>query len=121
MKGEPPAAAKPARPVISGSTSGKLQVEEIGTSKITLDKLKKMQPRRKSEKTKVYLEKLQEPFTDNTGHEPARLKDSRQVDVRQIFVKHFAEALASEIAKNVDFEKAGDCPRPPKLIVSAEK
>jgi two-component system, OmpR family, response regulator len=102
MKGDTPPPVKVERP--TGPT-GKFEVEEVGTSKITLDKLKKMQTATEVEKTKVYLEKLQEPFTDDTGHEPARLKDSRQVDMRQIFVKHFAEALAKEVAKNIDFDK----------------
>ena len=102
MKGEPPPPVRAERP--TGPT-GKFEVEEVGTSKITLDKLKKMQTTTEVDKTKVYLEKLQEPFTDDTGHEPARLKDSRQVDMRQMFVKHFAEALAKEVAKGIDFDK----------------
>jgi two-component system OmpR family response regulator len=108
MKGEAPPPVKPERP--TGST-GKFDVEELGTSKITLDKLKQMQTTTEADKTKVYLEKLQEPFTDNTDHEPARLKDSRQVDMRQIFVKHFAEVLAKEVAKSVDFDKLVDALR----------
>jgi len=102
MKGEAPPAVKAERP--TGPT-GKFEVEEVGTSKVTLDKLKKMQTTTEVEKTKVYLEKLQEPFTGDPGHESARLKDSRQVDMRETFVKHFAEALAKEIAKNIDFDK----------------
>jgi CheY-like chemotaxis protein len=108
MKGDAPKPVKVDRP--TGPT-GKFEVEEVGTSKITLDKLKKMQTTTEVEKTKVYLEKLQEPYTDDTGHEPARLKDSRQVDMRQIFVKHFAEALAKEVAKNIDFDKLVDALR----------
>jgi two-component system, OmpR family, response regulator len=102
MKGETPPPAKPER---SSIPAGKFEVEEVGTSKITLDKLKKMQTTTEVDKTKVYLEKLQEPFTDDTGHESARLKDSRQTDMRQAFVKHFAEALAREVAKGIDFDK----------------
>jgi len=102
MKGEAPAPVRTERP--SGPT-GKFEVEEVGTSKVSLDKLKKMQTATEADKTKVYLEKLQEPFTGDTGHEPARLKDSRQIDMRQIFVKHFAEALAKEVAKSIDFDK----------------
>lgn len=108
MKGETPPPVKAERP--TGPT-GKFEVEEVGTSKITLDKLKKMQTTTEVEKTKVYLEKLQEPFTDSTGHEPARLKDSRQADMRQMFVKHFAEALAKEVAKSIDFDKLVDALR----------
>jgi CheY-like chemotaxis protein len=105
MKGETLPPVKPERP--TGPT-GKFEVEEVGTSKISLDKLKKMQTTTEADKTKVYLEKLQEPFTDEAGHEPARLKDSRQVDMRQIFAKHFAEALAKEVAKSIDFDKLVD-------------
>ena len=108
MKGEAPPPVKAERP--TGPT-GKFEVEEVGTSKITLDKLKKMQTTTEADKTKVYLEKLQEPFTDDTGHEPARLKDSRQIDMRQIFVKYFAEALAKEVAKSIDFDKLVDALR----------
>jgi hypothetical protein len=64
-----------------------------------------MQRTTEVDKTKVYLEKLQEPFTDDTDHEPARLKDPRQFDMRQAFVKHFAETLAKEIASGIDFDK----------------
>jgi hypothetical protein len=108
MKGDAPRPVKADRP--TGPT-GKFEVEEVGTSKISLDKLKKMQTTTETEKTKVYLERLQEPFTDDIGHEPARLKDSRQVDMRQIFVKHFAEALAKEVAKSIDFDKLVDALR----------
>jgi DNA-binding response OmpR family regulator len=104
MKGET-AAPKSTRPKVSLGSSGKFEVEEMGTSKITLDKLKKMQSTAEADKTKVYLEKLQEPFTDEAGHEPARLNDSRPINVREMFIKHFAEALAKEIAKNVDFDR----------------
>ncbi len=102
MKGETTPPSKPKRP---SGTTGTFEVEEVGTSKISLDKLKRMQTTTEAEKTEVYLEKLQEPFTDDTGHEPARLTDSRQVDMRQMFVRHFAEALAKEISKGIDFDK----------------
>lgn len=104
MKGESPPPTPP-KPEPRTGTTGTFEVEEMGTSKITLDKIKKIQSAGETGKTKVYLEKLQEPFMDDSGHEPARLKDSRQIDMRQIFVRHFAETLAKEVAKNIDFDR----------------
>lgn len=104
MGGEEPRKMEP-KPFIPPGTTGKFQIEEIGSTKISLDQLKKMQSTEEDSKTKVYIEKLNaplEPDTDLRG--PAR-DGSGKPDVRAQFLKFFAEALAKEIVKSVDFGK----------------
>ena len=105
MSGDPSAPRRQVKPVLPTGSSGKFQVEEIGTSKITLNKLKKMQASGEVEKTKVYIEKLNEPFLDPASSEAHAPSSSAHHDLKEEFIKRFAETLARELAKQIDFNK----------------
>ncbi len=91
--------------VPQGGPTGKFQVEEIGSTKISIDQLKKMQQVAEDSKTKVYIEKLQAPLEADTSLTGPKLEDSGKLDQRSLFIKFFAEALARELAKSIDFER----------------
>lgn len=95
------------KPVKLTTPSGKFQIEEIGTSKIPLNQLKKMQSAGEDEKTKVYIEKLHKPLEDESGFAANQL-GSAPNDLRSQFIKYFAEYLAKEVAKQIDFAKLAD-------------
>ncbi|MGB5105284.1 MAG: response regulator [Candidatus Zixiibacteriota bacterium] len=94
-----------AKPFIPPGNTGKFQVEEIGTTKISLNQLKKMQQAEEDIKTKVYIEKLNAPLEADTDLSGMGRNDSGKIDVKTQFLRFFAEALAKEIVKGVDFNK----------------
>ncbi len=103
-----PSSATPAGEdlTIAGVT-GKFQIEEIGTSKITTGQLNKMRQTDADTKSKIYIEKLQEDL-DNQAAMPAGAKSgggAQSTDIKTEFVRSFAESLAKEIARNIDFDK----------------
>jgi DNA-binding response OmpR family regulator len=105
MRSDSAVAAPEIKPVRPTGQPGKFEIEEIGTSKISPDQLKKMQSAGEAEKTKVYIEKLHEPFADDTAQEPLRSQRALPDDLRTQFIKYFAEYLAKEVAKQIDFAK----------------
>lgn len=104
MGGEEPRKME-AKPFIPPGTTGKFQVEEIGSTKISLNQLKKMQSTEEDSKTKVYIEKLNAPLEQDTDLRGPALGDTGKIDVKAQFLRFFAEALAKEIVKSVDFGK----------------
>lgn len=104
MGGEEGRKAEP-KPFIPPGNTGKFQVEEIGTTKISLNQLKKMQQAEEDSKTKVYIEKLNAPLEADTDLRGSGHGDSGKLDVKAQFMRFFAEALAKEIVKSVDFNK----------------
>lgn len=107
MGGEEPRRLEP-KPFVPPGTTGKFQVEEIGSTKISLDQLKKMQQAEEDSKTKVYIEKLNAPLEPDTDLLGPAQDDTGKLNVRAQFLKFFAEALAKEIVKSVDFGKIID-------------
>lgn len=104
MGGEEPRKMEP-KPFIPQGHTGKFQVEEIGSTKISLNQLKKMQEAEEDIKTKVYIEKLNAPLEADTDLRGPNLGDTGKLDVKAQFLKFFAEALAKEIVGSVDFNK----------------
>lgn len=96
---------KPQPYVPQGPSSGKFQVEEIGSTKVSLSQLKKMQSTEEDTKTKVYIEKLNAPLVADTDLRTKSINDSGALDTKSLFIKFFAEALARELAQNIDFDK----------------
>ncbi len=88
-----------------GGATGKFQVEEIGSTKIPVTQLKKMLQTEEDTKTKDYIEKLHAPLSPDTSLEGPAMSDSGKLDQRSLFIKFFAEALAKEIAKTIDFDR----------------
>ncbi len=93
------------KPYVPPGNTGKFQVEEIGSTKISLGQLKKMQEAEEDIKTKVYIEKLNAPFEADTDLRGPARSETGKLDVRTQFLKFFAEALAKEITQSVDFNK----------------
>ena len=107
MKDEPARKQEP-KPVQTPPPTGKFQVEEIGTSKIAINQIKKMQEAEEVEKTKAYFERLNEPGAADHAYAAKLLQELKAHDPRTEFMKFFAEALAKELSQNIDFQKLLD-------------
>ncbi len=90
----------------TAGATGKFQVQEIGTSKISTKQLNKLKQAEVDSKSKIYIEKLQdelEPAASSSA--PASQPTAERKQLKTEFVKSFAESLAKEIARNIDFDK----------------
>lgn len=104
MGGEEQKKAEPKPYIPQGGGTSKFQIEEIGTSRIPVNQLKKMQAAEEDAKTKVYIEKLNAPLeVENVP--PRSSSDTAKISIQQQFLKFLAEALAKEIVKSVDMDK----------------
>jgi len=105
MSREESSEQKATTPKGSTGTAGKFQIQEIGTAKITLDQNDSAQKPDET-KAKVYIEKPDKPSAsvDTTADVPQPEKKPSQ-EMEQIFIKEFAQALAREIGKQIDFDK----------------
>lgn len=96
--------AQPPTITPTGSTN-KFEIEEIGTSKLSADQLRRMQTAAEDAKTKVYIEKLQVPLVSEVELGQPSVAAGGEMELQKEFVRSFAEALAKEIVRNIDLEK----------------